>query len=107
MFVFEYLAIIHKFSLICLTQEKLRTLLTGSRDETKVITTINRKFPLSIKDIRSVCPVELLGESAWVMPWLTDDVSCGLCGYSLPRMSVCKYNNYICIHFLKHFQQVN
>ncbi|XP_030295458.1 uncharacterized protein LOC115595306 [Sparus aurata] len=53
--------------------EKLRTLLTGSRDETKVITTINRKFPLSIKDIRSVCPVELLGESAWVMPWLTDD----------------------------------
>lgn len=73
--MFEYLAIIHKLSLVCLTQEKLRTLLTSLRDETKVIATINRRFPLSIKDIHSVCPVELLGESAWVKPWLTDDVS--------------------------------
>lgn len=40
---------------------------------------IGRKFTIAIRDIKSVCPLEVLEETLWVMPWvmpwLTDDVS--------------------------------
>lgn len=56
-------------------KEKLKNLFTGDRDENQSLAYISRRFPVSIKDIRSVCPPELLGESLLTMPWLRDDVS--------------------------------
>nr|XP_055036496.1 uncharacterized protein LOC129423979 [Misgurnus anguillicaudatus] len=54
-------------------KEKLKNLFTGDRDEEQTMACISRRFPVRIKDIRSVCPPELLGESFLAMPWLTDD----------------------------------
>ncbi|KAM8760021.1 uncharacterized protein AB9X84_008237 [Acanthopagrus schlegelii] len=54
---------------------KLEDLFSGCRKETQIITHVSRRFPVTIKDIRSFCPPELLAQSSMVMPWLTDDVS--------------------------------
>uniref|UniRef100_A0A8P4FW34 Ubiquitin-like protease family profile domain-containing protein n=1 Tax=Dicentrarchus labrax TaxID=13489 RepID=A0A8P4FW34_DICLA len=54
-------------------KEKLKKLLCGSRDENQALTHSTRRYPVSIKDMRSVCPLELLADSSLAMPWLTDD----------------------------------
>lgn len=56
-------------------KEKLKNLFIGGRDENQALVHVSRRFPVSIKDIRSVCPPELLGESLLAMPWLTDNVN--------------------------------
>ncbi|XP_036935332.1 uncharacterized protein LOC119008775 isoform X3 [Acanthopagrus latus] len=52
---------------------KLEDLFSGCRKGTQIITHVSRRFPVTIKDIRSFCPPELLAQSSMVMPWLTDD----------------------------------
>uniref|UniRef100_A0AAQ4PPL1 C2H2-type domain-containing protein n=1 Tax=Gasterosteus aculeatus aculeatus TaxID=481459 RepID=A0AAQ4PPL1_GASAC len=64
-----------KYSIDDTDKEKLRTLLTGSRDERQVLNNIKQRHPLCIRDVCSVCPVALLGGAARVMPWLTDDLA--------------------------------
>ena len=59
---------------VCI-QEKLKKLLRGCRDENQTVNHSTRRNPVSIKDMRSVCPLELLEESSLAMPWLTDNVS--------------------------------
>nr|XP_055025246.1 uncharacterized protein LOC129415101 [Misgurnus anguillicaudatus] len=54
-------------------KEKLKTLFTGNRDEKEPLAYVWKRYPVAIKDIRSVCPPELLGDSSLRMPWLTDD----------------------------------
>ncbi|KAK0156412.1 hypothetical protein N1851_000282 [Merluccius polli] len=50
-------------------KEKLKKLLSGCRDENQTVTHSTRRHPVSIKDMRSVCPLELLAESSLAMPW--------------------------------------
>ncbi|KAM6943918.1 uncharacterized protein PEZ65_001841 [Lycodopsis pacificus] len=54
-------------------KEKLKELFSGCRNEMERLTTISRRYPVPVKDMRSVCPPELLGQSSIEMPWLTDD----------------------------------
>ncbi|KAJ8352161.1 hypothetical protein SKAU_G00236370 [Synaphobranchus kaupii] len=64
--------------------EKLQKLLMGSRDERQILSRVGTRFPLTLKDVRSVCLLDLLEDSSLQMPWLTDDtVSLGHFEYVL------------------------
>ncbi|XP_030581204.1 uncharacterized protein LOC115777435 [Archocentrus centrarchus] len=54
-------------------KEKLKQLLSGSLDENQALAYASRRFPVSVKDISSVCPLDLLLQSSLYMPWMTDD----------------------------------
>ncbi|XP_034562828.1 uncharacterized protein LOC117829310 [Notolabrus celidotus] len=66
--------------------EKLKDLLSGTRDEGQTLTHASGRFPVSINDIRSVCPLELLGQSSLVMPWMNDDKL--VCSQECERMGL-------------------
>ncbi|KAJ8342665.1 hypothetical protein SKAU_G00325930 [Synaphobranchus kaupii] len=56
----------------------------GSRDERQILSRVGTRFPLTLKDVRTVCPLDLLEDSSLQMPWLTDDtVSLGHFEYVL------------------------
>ena len=47
----------------------------GSRDGKQPLMREGAKFLITLKDLKSVCPVNILDESSLQMPWLTDEVS--------------------------------
>ncbi len=42
-------------------QTVVKSLLTGFRDEDQVLARTGRKFPITINDVKSVCPLDVLG----------------------------------------------
>ncbi|KAK7919082.1 hypothetical protein WMY93_010366 [Mugilogobius chulae] len=51
----------------------LKDVLTSLKGWTQPLTSVGPFFPLTMKDLYSVCPLELLEQSSMTMPWLTDD----------------------------------